>query len=159
MLFTPEQEEAFFQIALKEASLAPSHGDIPVGAVVVSADGKILSQSHNQREINKDPVGHAEVIALQMAAKNHGHWNLTGCRLYVTLEPCPLCMSAAMLSRISEVVYLAKDEKGGAISLDFHLHDHPKLNHRYAIRRGDNATQQITASTLLKDFFRQMREK
>lgn len=152
-------ESEIFSLALQEAANAPLHEDIPVGALVVANDGQIIAQAHNLREADCDPTAHAEVVALRLAAHKNGHWNLSGCKLFVTLEPCPLCMSAAMLGRISEVVYLAKDEKGGALSLNISLHDNPKLNHRFTARQSENQDQIELASNLLKNFFRQKRNK
>ncbi len=100
--------------ALDEAALAPPHGDIPVGAVVVDATGVILGAGHNDRERTGDPTAHAEVVALRAAAAAVGSWRLSGCTLAVTLEPCTMCAGALVLSRVSRVVYGAVDPKAGA---------------------------------------------
>lgn len=146
----------FFQLALEEARGAEAHGDIPVGAVLVK-DGKILASAHNRREADADPTGHAEVIALRAGAKQHGHWNLTGAELYITLEPCPMCLASCMLARLKAVHYLAEDAKGGALSLGIHVHQHAKLNHRFPASPGGTAEQREEAAQLLKDFFRKKR--
>ncbi|MCW2713489.1 MAG: CMP/dCMP deaminase zinc-binding protein [Frankiales bacterium] len=102
------------RLALDEAELAPAHGDIPVGAVVVDAAGLVIGVGHNDRERTGDPTAHAEVVALRAAAAASGSWRLTGCTLAVTLEPCTMCAGALVLSRVSRVVYGAVDPKAGA---------------------------------------------
>jgi tRNA(adenine34) deaminase len=145
----------FMQMALEVAKRALEHNDIPVGAVLVK-DGKVLATGKNERELLPSPTAHAEVQTLNAAAKNHGHWNLSGSVLYVTLEPCVMCAGALVLGRVAEIVYAATDPKGGAISLDIPILSHPKLNHRVKFRQGPLAEE---ASTLLKEFFRGKREK
>ena len=100
--------------ALDEAALAASAGDVPVGAVVLGADGALLATGHNEREVTGDPTAHAEVLALRRAAAALGSWRLTGCTLVVTLEPCTMCAGALVQSRVGRVVYGARDEKAGA---------------------------------------------
>ncbi len=102
------------RLALAEAALAPAHGDIPVGAVVLDSAGAVLGVGHNDRERTGDPTAHAEVVALRAAAAAVGSWRLTGCTLAVTLEPCTMCAGALVLSRVSRVVYGAVDPKAGA---------------------------------------------
>lgn len=143
----------FMQEALNEAQLAFDHDDVPIGAVVVK-DGVIIGKGHNKREILCSPTAHAEVLALEEAGKKNGHWNLTGCTLYVTLEPCPMCAGALQQSRIQEVIYAASDEKGGAISLGISILKNPKLNHQVKWKKGPLASE---SSELLKKFFQQKR--
>jgi len=102
------------RLALAEAALAPAHGDIPVGAVVLDSAGAVLGVGHNDRERSGDPTAHAEVVALRAAAAAVGSWRLTGCTLAVTLEPCTMCAGALVLSRVNRVVYGAVDPKAGA---------------------------------------------
>ena len=102
------------RLALAQAALAPAHGDVPVGAVVLDPAGAVLAQAHNDREGAGDPTAHAEVLALRAAAGVLGGWRLSGCTLVVTLEPCTMCAGAAVLARVSRVVYGADDPKAGA---------------------------------------------
>lgn len=143
------------QLALEEARKALEHDDIPVGAVLVK-DGKVLAKGKNERELVPSPTAHAEVQALNAGALAHGHWNLTGTTLYVTLEPCVMCAGALVLSRVEEVVYAALDPKGGAVSLNIPVMNHPGLNHRVKFRQGPLAEE---AGALLKEFFREKRKK
>lgn len=145
----------FMTLALTEAKRALEHDDIPVGAILVK-DGKVLATGKNERELIPSPTAHAEVQALNAGAKSHGHWNLSGATLYVTLEPCVMCAGALVLSRIEEVVYAATDPKGGAISLNIPLLAHPGLNHQVKFRQGPLAEE---AGDLLRDFFRERRKK
>src|SRR3712207_4249742 len=101
--------------ALEEARAATATGDVPIGAVVVDAEGWELARARNAREAEADPTGHAELLALRAAARRRGEWRLTGCTLVVTLEPCTMCAGAAVLARVSRVVYGADDPKAGAV--------------------------------------------
>lgn len=143
------------RLALEEAEKAAQHGDVPVGAVLVK-DGKVLATARNERELLSSPVAHAEVQALNAGAKANGHWNLTGCTLYVTLEPCPMCAGALVMARVEEVVYAAIDPKGGTISLNINLLANPALNHRVKYRQGPLAAE---AGALLQEFFRKKRRE
>lgn len=152
---TPGTDESFMQLALEEARAALAHDDIPVGAVLVR-DGKVLARGRNEREKACSPVAHAEVQALVAGAAAHGHWNLTGTVLYVTLEPCAMCSGALVQARVSEVVYATPDPKGGVVSLGIPILENPALNHRVKVRQGPLAAE---ASALLQDFFRQKRRE
>lgn len=114
--------------ALDEALQAPSHGDVPVGAVVVR-NGTVIAARHNERELTGDPTAHAELLALRDAATTVGSWRLEGCSLVVTLEPCPMCAGAAWASRLDRVVYGAADLRAGAMGSLYHLGVDPRLNH------------------------------
>jgi tRNA(adenine34) deaminase len=109
-----ENDLRFMRLALAEARAAAAHDDVPVGAVLVDAEGEVLAHARNERELLANPVAHAEVQALTKGALERGNWNLTGTTLYVTLEPCSMCAGAVVLARVGEVVYGAKDPKGGA---------------------------------------------
>jgi tRNA(adenine34) deaminase len=128
-------DEAFMRRALELADEASRLGEVPVGAVIVRG-GRILAQAHNLRETLGDPTAHAERVALAMAGRSLGSWRLEGCTLYVTLEPCPMCAGAMVLSRIDRVVFGAFDAKAGAARSLFRLLDDPRLNHRVAIGSG-----------------------
>lgn len=145
----------FMGLALEEARKALLHDDIPVGAVLVM-DGKVIGAGKNERELLPSPTAHAEVQAVNSAALAHGHWNLTGAKLYVTLEPCAMCSGALVLARVEEVIYAAKDPKGGALSLGIPILENPKLNHRVKVRQGPLEEE---CSQLLKEFFREKRRQ
>lgn len=136
-------------LALKMAQKAKNKDEVPVGAVIVS-DGKVIAKSCNARELTKDPVGHAEIIAIRKAAKKLGGWRLSGCTLYVTLEPCPMCAGAIINSRIDKVVFGAYDPKAGALGSVYDLAQ-GKLNHTPRIIGG---VLQDECAQLLKDYFR-----
>lgn len=104
----------WMDLALAEAAAATAHNDVPVGAVIVDASGAVIASVHNRREVDRDPLGHAELLAIRAAAEVLGRWRLDGCTLVVTLEPCAMCAGALVSSRIDRVVYGAFDEKAGA---------------------------------------------
>jgi len=119
--------------ALELAALAASEGEVPVGAVIIR-DGQLVSEGRNRREGAKDPLGHAELCAIAAAAKKLDSWRLHECTLYVTLEPCPMCLAAAQQARIGAIIYGAADPKGGALSLGYRVHEDPRTNHRFEVR-------------------------
>lgn len=141
-------------LALEQARLALGHGDVPVGAVVVAADGTVLGAGHNDREGSGDPTAHAEVLALRAAAVATGSWRLTGTTLVVTLEPCTMCAGAAVLARVSRVVYGAADPKAGAAGSLFDVLRDRRLNWRPEVVPGVLAEE---CGALLTDFFRDRR--
>jgi tRNA(adenine34) deaminase len=110
-----DADSAAMGMALDEAALAPARGDVPVGAVVLDANGDVVGRGHNLREADGDPLAHAEVVALRDAAANLGGWRLDGCTLVVTLEPCTMCAGAVLASKVGRVVFGAWDEKAGAV--------------------------------------------
>ena len=117
-------------LALAEAVLAPAHDDVPVGAVVIDAAGRVIGRGHNRREVDRDPVGHAELIALRSAAEALGRWRLEDATLVVTLEPCAMCAGAIVGARVARVVYGAFDEKAGAAGSVWDLlRDRAALHH------------------------------
>ena len=136
--------------ALVEARLALEHGDVPIGAVVASADGSVIGRGHNEREVRGDPTAHAEVLALREAAIVVGSWRLTGCSLVVTLEPCTMCAGAAVLARVDRLVYGAVDPKAGAVGSLWDVVRDPRLNHRPAVV-GEVLAEEC--GTLLRSFF------
>ena len=140
--------------ALAEARLAAEHDDVPVGAVVVDADGRIVGRGHNRREVDGDPTAHAEVVAIRGAAVTLGGWRLDGCTLAVTLEPCTMCAGAIVQSRIATLVYGADDAKAGAVVSLFDTVRDPRLPHTPAVVRGISAE---ASSELLREFFAQRR--
>lgn len=140
--------------ALAQAEEAAAGGDVPIGAVVVDAAGRLLAAAGNRRERDHDPTAHAEILALREAARQLGSWRLTGCSLYVTVEPCPMCAAACVLARVSQVVFGALDPKLGFVGSLANLLEDPRLNHRVAWRAGLLAEE---ASALLTAFFANQR--
>ena len=143
------------RVALEEADLAGAAGDVPIGAVVVGADGEALARGRNLREANQDPTAHAEIEALRAAARARGDWHLNGCTLYVTLEPCPMCAGALVNARIARVVYGCADPKAGAVDTLFAIGKDPRLNHRFEVTGGVLAEECAGA---LKRFFAERRK-
>jgi tRNA(adenine34) deaminase len=141
-------------IALAEAVLAPGHDDVPVGAVVLVGT-RVVTRRHNERELRQDPTAHAEILALQDAAKVLGTWRLDQATLVVTLEPCPMCAGAAVLARVKRLVFGAFDAKAGACGSLYNLCADPRLNHEIEVLRGVGAD---TAGSLLRDFFADRRD-
>ncbi|MDN0199458.1 tRNA adenosine(34) deaminase TadA [Streptomyces sp. S.PNR 29] len=140
------------RLALDEAYRAVRGGDVPVGAVVLSADGTaVLGAGHNEREATGDPTAHAEVLAIRRAAAELGQWRLAGCTLVVTLEPCTMCAGAIVQSRVDRVVYGARDEKAGAAGSLWDVVRDRRLNHRPEVIEGVLAGE---CARLLTDFFR-----
>ncbi|MDQ3503151.1 MAG: tRNA adenosine(34) deaminase TadA [Actinomycetota bacterium] len=140
----------WMRLALEAAALAPAHGDVPVGAVVVGAAGDVLGTGHNDREGSGDPTAHAEMLALRAAAAAVGSWRLAGCTLVVTLEPCTMCAGAAVLSRVDRVVYGAVDPKAGAAGSLWDVLRDRRLNHRPEVVSGVLAAE---CGAVLVDFF------
>jgi len=124
--------------------------DVPIGAVVVDADGQVIGRGHNEREETGDPTAHAEVLAIREAARHVGEWRLTGCTLVVTLEPCTMCAGAIVLSRLDRLVFAAYDEKAGAVGSLWDVVRDRRLNHRPEVVGGVMAD---VAGARLRDFF------
>lgn len=141
--------EPWMDQALTEAAAASAHGDVPIGAVVVR-DGEVIGRGHNRREVDGDPTAHAEVLALRAASQAVGHWRLTGCTLYVTLEPCVMCAGALVLARVDRVVFAADDDKAGAVGAIYDIPRDPRLNHTVEVIRGIRTE---AARALLTEFF------
>ena len=142
------------RLALDEAALAPTHGDVPIGAVVVAPDGSVLAKARNRREVDRDPTRHAEIIALSEAAERVGSWRLLDCTLVVTLEPCTMCAGALVQARIARLVYGAVDEKAGAVGSLWDVVRDRRLNHRPEVVGGVLAAE---STALLQAFFEERR--
>jgi tRNA(adenine34) deaminase len=152
----PLNPEAFMRMALAEADLAAAHGDVPVGAVVVCADGNVLSREHNRREQRADPTAHAELLAIREATRGLPGWRLEGATMYVTLEPCAMCAGALVNARIARLVYGASDPKAGAVASLFQIGTDPRLNHRFEVQAGLMAEE---GGRRLSEFFAELRRK
>ncbi|MDQ4037236.1 MAG: nucleoside deaminase [Actinomycetota bacterium] len=140
--------------ALELAARAPSWGDVPVGAVVLDAGGAVLSAAANERELRSDPTAHAEILALRAAARIGRSWRLTGATLVVTLEPCTMCAGAAVLARVSRIVFGARDPKAGATGSLWDVARDRRLNHRPEVLGGLRAEE---STRLLAAFFAEHR--
>ena len=149
------RDEYFMHLALREASRALEHDDIPVGAVVVK-DGEVIGAGHNEREVREDPTAHAEIIALRAAARSLGSWRVLDSVLYVTLEPCAMCAGAIVLARLPSVVYGAADPKAGAAGSVLDVLGEPALNHRPRVAGG---LREAECTALLQGFFAARRDR
>ncbi|MFZ0664322.1 MAG: tRNA adenosine(34) deaminase TadA [Acidimicrobiales bacterium] len=139
--------------ALEEASRAATHGDVPVGAVVM-VDGAIIASAHNEKELRGDPTAHAEMLALRMAAGVLGTWHMEEATVVVTLEPCPMCAGALVAARVKALVFGATDPKAGACGSLYNLCSDPRLNHEVTVTPGVLADE---CGTLLTEFFSGLR--
>ena len=148
-----EQDEQFMRLALAQAQLAQQVGEVPVGAVLVK-DGQVITSAHNRNILEFDPSAHAEIACLRqagLALKNH---RLTGCSLFVTIEPCAMCAGALVHARIERIIYGAADPKAGAVESIMQVLAHPALNHKVAVTSGVLADE---CSALMKAFFAERR--
>ena len=149
-----EQDNEFLGLALEEATAAAMRGEVPIGAVLVGADGSILARNGNRIIELRDPTAHAEMLVLRAGAAALANERLIGTTLYVTLEPCAMCAGAISLARVARVAYAAGDPKGGAIEHGPRFFEQPTCHHRPAVERAGDA---LAAGQLLKDFFRARR--
>jgi tRNA(adenine34) deaminase len=147
--------EPFMREALAQAGLAAAAGEVPVGAVVV-LDGRVVGYGHNQPIGTHDPTAHAEVVALRAAARAVGNYRLTGATLYVTVEPCLMCVGAMVHARIGTLVYGASEPKAGAVDSTQRAHEHPALNHRMVVVSGVLAKE---CGEQMARFFAERRDK
>ncbi|MBN1332534.1 MAG: nucleoside deaminase [Synergistales bacterium] len=138
--------------ALVEASNGEREGNVPVGAVVVR-DGLIIGRGHNRKDL--DPTEHAEIVAIRDACRHQGHWNLRGCILYVTVEPCPMCAGAIVQARLARVVFGVRDPRAGACGTLYSIPDDRRLNHRSVLEGGILAPE---CAKILQDHFQRRRQ-
>jgi tRNA(adenine34) deaminase len=143
------RDEFFMRLAMREASRATEHDDTPVGAVIVQ-EGEVIGAGHNERELREDPTAHAEILALQEAARALGSWRVLDSVLYVTLEPCAMCAGAIVLARVPRVVFGASDPKAGAAGSVLDVLAEPRLNHRPQVQSGLLA---LECGDMLRAFF------
>ncbi|MGH7771196.1 MAG: tRNA adenosine(34) deaminase TadA [Candidatus Binatia bacterium] len=148
-------DHIYMNLALQEAGIAAEKEEIPVGAVVVY-QGRVIARAHNRREELQDPIAHAEILALKDASLHLQSWRLDGCTLYVTLEPCVMCVGGILQARISRLVFGCLDPKGGAVESLYHLCDDPRLNQRLAVTNGTLGSE---CAGILEVFFARLREK
>jgi len=148
-------DETYMLLALEEARKAGAIGEVPIGAVIVCGDD-VVARGYNRREIDADPTAHAEMIAVREAAAVLGRWRLSGCTVYVTLEPCPMCAGALHAARIDRCVYGATDPKAGAVGTLYDIASDERLNHRYEVTAGVMAEE---SAALLKEFFASLRAR
>ena len=146
-------DEDYMRLAIKEAMLAQQADEVPVGAIIVH-QGIVIAQTHNMRESCKDPLAHAELLAIREASAMLGGWRLSGCTLYVTLEPCPMCAGGVINARIPRVVFGAYDKKAGAFGTLYHLGE-GRLNHKPEVTGG---VLEQECSSLLTNYFRNKRK-
>ena len=152
-----KQEDAFYmRAALAEAAQAYALGEVPIGAVLVDEAGEIVARGHNLRERDHDATAHAEMIAIRAACERLGRWRLSGLTLYVTIEPCPMCAGAIVMSRVDRVVYGGTDYKAGACESLFNIPGHPALNHHPEVTAGVLAEE---CAGIMKRFFRERRAR
>ena len=147
-------DQEYMEEALQEARQAWDEGEVPIGALVVDPAGRIIGRGHNRPIAAHDPTAHAEIVALRQAAARVGNYRLPGCTMYVTIEPCIMCVGALLQARIQRLVFGAADPKAGAVVSLFRLADDPRLNHRLEVAPGVAAE---ACRQLLQDFFRRKR--
>lgn len=143
------------KLALAEARRAHELGEVPIGAVLVDGEGEIVSTGYNLRETEHDATAHAEMVAIRAACEKLGRWRLTGLTLYVTIEPCPMCAGAIVMSRLDRIVYGSTDSRAGACESIFNIPGHPALNHTPEVTAGVLAEE---CRQIMKDFFRARRK-
>jgi tRNA(adenine34) deaminase len=150
-----KDDEKWMAVALEQAHIAEGLAEVPIGAVIVK-EGEIIAKGYNRREIDGDPLAHAELIAIKEASEKLAAWRLSGCTLYVTLEPCPMCAGAIVQSRIETVVFGTPDPKAGCVGSLMNLLQDERLNHQVQVIEG---VLQQQCSEILKSFFRKLRLK
>lgn len=148
--FASAADEAAMGLALAEARAALAGDDVPVGAVVLGPDGRVVGRGRNTREVDGDPTGHAEIVAMRQAAAALGRWRLEGCTLVVTLEPCLMCAGAVLQARVPRLVMGAWDEKAGACGSQWDVVRDRRSLHRVEVVAGVRAAE---SAALLRDFF------
>lgn len=148
-----KEDEQYMRIALDQAKIAEENGDVPIGAVIIH-NNTIIAKAYNQREQLQDPTAHAEIIALTQAAAALENWHLNGCTMYVTLEPCPMCAGALVLSRMDRLVYGCDDPKTGAVKSLYNIVQDSRLNHRLEVASGVLGEE---CRLQLQNFFEQKR--
>ena len=150
-----EDDAAWMELALEQARMAASAGEVPVGALVIK-DGEIIGRGHNRNLLENDPTAHAEIVAMRQAAARLGNHRLSGCVMVATIEPCSMCAGALVHARIARLVYGASDPKAGAAGSLLQVVNHPGLNHSMEVTAGVLAEK---CSQVLQEFFRRKRQQ
>ncbi|MBM7645557.1 tRNA(adenine34) deaminase [Scopulibacillus daqui] len=150
-----EKHEYYMKKAIEEAKKAEEIGEVPIGAVIVK-DNEVIAAAHNLRETTQEPMAHAECLAIREASRKLGTWRLTGCQLYVTLEPCPMCAGAIIQSRLDAVIFGAYDPKAGCAGTLMNLVEDQRFNHRAEVISG---VLEDSCAHILTSFFKKLREK
>jgi tRNA(adenine34) deaminase len=150
-----EKDIEYMRLVLEQARLAPAKGEVPIAAALVLND-QVIARAHNYRESWQDPTAHAEIVVIREAATQLGSWRMAGSTLYVTVEPCAMCIGAVILSRISRLVFGAWDRKAGACGSVFDVPAEPRLNHRVEVLGG---LLERESQELLQAFFRGLRDQ
>ncbi len=148
-------KDFYMKEALKEARKAFELGEIPIGAIIVR-DNEIIARAYNLRESTKDPTAHAEILAIRRASEALGGWRLTGCDLYVTIEPCPMCAGAIVMARINRLFIGSMDPKAGSAGSLYNIVDDDRLNHRVKVIYNVLSSE---CSNIMKEFFKKLRKK
>ncbi len=151
-----QNDRKFMLLAIEQAQLAGSIGEVPIGAVITDHNNNLISTGHNLRESSQDPTAHAEIITIRQTSEKLQSWRMEGTTLYVTLEPCAMCIGAIVLARISRLVFGARDPKAGAVYSVYNIGTDNKLNHTVEVVEG---VCEAECSNLLKDFFKDLRNK
>jgi tRNA(adenine34) deaminase len=147
------RHQYYMRLALREAERAAEHDDVPIGAVIVR-DGEVIATAGNERELRRDPLAHAEILAIGEAARHLGGWRLLNTVIYVTLEPCPMCAGAIVQARIPHLVFGALDDKAGAAGSLYNIVQDPRLNHNVEVTAG---VLEDESQALLHEFFSRKR--
>ncbi|MBZ5525154.1 MAG: tRNA adenosine(34) deaminase TadA [Acidobacteriia bacterium] len=150
---SPPSDDSWMRLALEQARLAAEAGEVPVGAVIIK-DSEVIGLGHNRNLLDHDPTAHAEIVALRHAAARLGNHRLTGCEMFVTIEPCAMCAGALVHARIARLIYGASDPKAGAVLSVMQVINHPSLNHQMEVVAGVLAEE---CSGLLRAFFQSRR--
>lgn len=152
---TYTDDEKFMRLAIEQAHIAGRMGEVPIGAVITDKSGGIISTGYNLREAANDPTAHAEIIAIKKAGEALGSWRLEGTTIFVTIEPCLMCVGAIILARISRLVFGARDPKAGAVVSVYTIGNDCRLNHKFEVSEGIYMDE---CSNLIKDFFKTLRK-
>ena len=152
---TQSDDEKFMRLAIEQAEIAGRMGEVPIGAVITDSSQRIISTGYNLREHTNDPTAHAEIIAIKKAGEKLSSWRLDGATIYVTIEPCVMCIGAIILARIRRLVLGARDQKAGAVMSVYNIGVDNKLNHIVEITE---SVCEEECSKLLKDFFKTLRK-
>lgn len=149
------KDKKFMNLAFEEAKKALKKEEVPIGAIIVR-DDEIIGRGHNLKEEKQDPTAHAEIIAIKEASRKINSWRLEDCEMFVTLEPCPMCVGAMLQARINRLVFSAYDPKGGAVGSLYDLSDDSRFNHTMKVKSG---FMEEKSSKMLKKFFKDLRKR